>query len=335
MFNMMVKMRSRKGFSLVEMLVVIAIIAILVAIIVPAVGASKTKAAAATNAANLRSIEATLTTMKVSNADYFIARAETSPTSWWASAVNRWFGSDVSTALFNTYPAENGTLTLYKNGASSGDSITLENVPLAKGVSTSGMVVDEGSDMIIYLVDNAIVATYESADGNGAYNKDDFAEVAETGKFTGEGTMTEGDVADKVEEAGQKVLCAIGLHTGWSDNENGTHSCQCGEKTEKHSDDSLTSGNDGKCDECGVTISCSHVMVDKGIYHECSECGGERAAHTYTNGVCVCNKTHPTCRTWTDFNSDSKCDTCSCAKSEHNTSTTFFGTSYTSCKNNP
>ena len=46
---------NKKGFTLIEMLVVIAIIAVLVAIIVPVVGNSTVKAAAATNAANLRS----------------------------------------------------------------------------------------------------------------------------------------------------------------------------------------------------------------------------------------------------------------------------------------
>lgn len=53
---------NKKGFTLVEMLVVIAIIAVLVAIIVPtAVGATK-KAAAATDAANLRSVLAQINT---------------------------------------------------------------------------------------------------------------------------------------------------------------------------------------------------------------------------------------------------------------------------------
>ena len=49
---------NKKGFTLIEMLVVIAIIAILVAIIIPTVTSATTKAAAATNAANLRSIQA-------------------------------------------------------------------------------------------------------------------------------------------------------------------------------------------------------------------------------------------------------------------------------------
>ena len=52
---------NKKGFTLIEMLVVIAIIAVLVSIIIPVVGNSTKKANAATDAANLRSMQATLT----------------------------------------------------------------------------------------------------------------------------------------------------------------------------------------------------------------------------------------------------------------------------------
>ena len=48
-------MRNKKGFTLIEMLVVIAIIAVLVAVIIPTVVSATTKAQAATDAANLRS----------------------------------------------------------------------------------------------------------------------------------------------------------------------------------------------------------------------------------------------------------------------------------------
>jgi type IV pilus assembly protein PilA len=50
------KKMNKKGFTLIEMLAVIAIIAVLVAIIVPAVGSSTIKAKASTDAANLRSV---------------------------------------------------------------------------------------------------------------------------------------------------------------------------------------------------------------------------------------------------------------------------------------
>ena len=53
---------NKKGFTLIEMLVVIAIIAVLVSIIIPTVTSATDKAAAATNAANLRSLVAEATT---------------------------------------------------------------------------------------------------------------------------------------------------------------------------------------------------------------------------------------------------------------------------------
>lgn len=49
-------MRNNKGFTLIEMLAVIAIIAVLVAIVIPTVTSSTTKADAAVDAYNLRSI---------------------------------------------------------------------------------------------------------------------------------------------------------------------------------------------------------------------------------------------------------------------------------------
>ena len=52
---------NKKGFTLIEMLVVIAIIAVLVSIVIPVVGDSTAKARAATDAANLRSAKATIT----------------------------------------------------------------------------------------------------------------------------------------------------------------------------------------------------------------------------------------------------------------------------------
>ena len=56
------KKMNKKGFTLIEMLVVIAIIAVLVAIIIPTVTSATTKAEAAANAANLRSVKAEITT---------------------------------------------------------------------------------------------------------------------------------------------------------------------------------------------------------------------------------------------------------------------------------
>lgn len=56
---------NKKGFTLIEMLIVIAVIAILVSMVIPVITGSNVKAAAATNAANLRSIEGQVTSGKV------------------------------------------------------------------------------------------------------------------------------------------------------------------------------------------------------------------------------------------------------------------------------
>ena len=53
-------MYNKKGFTLIEMLVVIAIISIMVAVVIPVVGNSTAKAKAATDAANLRAVYAEL-----------------------------------------------------------------------------------------------------------------------------------------------------------------------------------------------------------------------------------------------------------------------------------
>ena len=65
--------RRKKGFSLVEMLVVIAIIAVLVAIVTPVIAKSTVKAAAATNAANLRAAKGEFTTLKLMYPDDYTA----------------------------------------------------------------------------------------------------------------------------------------------------------------------------------------------------------------------------------------------------------------------
>lgn len=56
---------NKKGFTLIEMMIVIAIIAVLVSIIIPVVGSSTTKAAAAANAANLRGVAGQVTSGKL------------------------------------------------------------------------------------------------------------------------------------------------------------------------------------------------------------------------------------------------------------------------------
>lgn len=62
---------NKKGFTLIEMLAVIAVVAILVTIMVPILSGSSQKAACATNAANLRGIEGKIATMLITNPECF------------------------------------------------------------------------------------------------------------------------------------------------------------------------------------------------------------------------------------------------------------------------
>lgn len=64
---------NKKGFTLIEMMVVIVIVAILVAVIIPIVNGSTVKAAAATNAANLRGVEGQLVSIMLSDPEAFDA----------------------------------------------------------------------------------------------------------------------------------------------------------------------------------------------------------------------------------------------------------------------
>lgn len=58
---------NKKGFTLIEMMIVIAIVAVLVSVIIPVLKGSSDRAAAATNAANLRSVEGQLVSMMLSD----------------------------------------------------------------------------------------------------------------------------------------------------------------------------------------------------------------------------------------------------------------------------
>lgn len=74
---------NKKGFTLIEMLVVIAIIAILVAVVIPVVNKSTEKAKAAADAANLRAVYAELN-IHVINGDKTVQQildAASNPTS--------------------------------------------------------------------------------------------------------------------------------------------------------------------------------------------------------------------------------------------------------------
>lgn len=143
---------NKKGFTLIEMLVVIAIIAVLVSIIIPVVGNSTVKASAATNAANLRSVVAAVSIKYMEDPDKFLAE-----------------GAKITVA--------DGVATL---PAKSGEDAETLNAPGAKSVVLDGTTYSaKDTQMTIEIKDNAVVAMY-----NG-YTINNFADIAEDGKFDG------------------------------------------------------------------------------------------------------------------------------------------------------
>lgn len=70
--NKMRKMKNKKGFTLMEMLIVVAIIAILIAIAIPTFASSLNKARVATDEANIRSGYASVMTDVLTDENYSV-----------------------------------------------------------------------------------------------------------------------------------------------------------------------------------------------------------------------------------------------------------------------
>lgn len=286
MFDKMVKMKNKKGFTLVEMLVVIAVIAILVSIVIPVVGNSTQKSRAATNAANLRSIEGQISTMRVENPELFEDAVDKlgqqlgglknfidlvmdlfGLSSEDLITGNNEFSQYVNYKVAHSTADDNGTLTF---NIGDGQTITIENVPTAKGVSVPGMEVAEGTHMTVYLSDTEIMATYES--GSNSFTRMDFAEVAETGEFSGEkgsGGLTE-------EDATGDLACAVGYSHKTDDN------CVCQYcKQTIH-----TADNRHTCEKCGALVRTAHVDYNgdnKCDYY--NDCTVSKVKCSCTNGT--------------------------------------------------
>lgn len=320
------KVKKRKGFSLVEMLVVIAIIAVLVSITVPIVNAHTVKARAATNAANLRSVEGMLSTLRVERPELFYDAVTKlgSPIDELVKGSDEFmenlftglgwdwkkYKEDSALVQLTDYKAchfkanEDGELTI--SGMLGSEGYTLTDVPAAVAVSaggTTGMEVKKGTPMTIWVSENGVVATYES--GGGAYTRNDFAEVAETGEFnsTASGGTTEGSLE-----------CKLGRHT-WQDNGD-NHKCEYCGKEEKHS------WNAGAC-KCGAT--CSHDEWNQKFLNQykCNNCGMTCGDSNLTSDVehdfeYVDATTHKckTCGYTTSHDGDTKCDACNATRTK-------------------
>lgn len=166
MKNLKAKLRKNGGFTLIEMLIVVAIIAILIAISIPLVGQALEKSREATDAANERSFKAELILCYLSgNTD----------------------GSDTTTAAnkFETnkvyfYDATNGKIETSKKGN-----------PYGQGTADAGAHKTNGGHTNMYLwgyIDgngNAKLGWAESASGTS-----DIKDVTLTGPILQGGTTT-------------------------------------------------------------------------------------------------------------------------------------------------
>lgn len=159
------KAGNKKGFTLIEMMVVIAIIAALVSVIVPTVQTSRTKAAAATNAANLRAAKGEFTTMKLLNSDDY--------TSWTGGRV-------ALTGVTADAEKEVFVVSGDASAATAGTGALTVTAKNAVRMETTDMTIVEGTPMNAQIIkdaegDDEVYVTYNSLPI--AY----FAEVAEKG----------------------------------------------------------------------------------------------------------------------------------------------------------
>lgn len=360
MFKKMVKLKNKKAFTLIEMMAVVAIVAILVAILVPVIGNSTVKSRAATNAANLRAVEAELATLKVSNPECFVSGAaiETGTLEGLAQTVYKylydaWYGEGEYNIQYGSIEAVGGTLTFYAdNVTATGTSISQSGVPTSVAVKAdTGMDVAEGMEMVIFLSGNTITAAYKGT--NGVYfDKDCFAEVAETGKFTGEGTSSGGGgFVEWIEEAVCKANLIDGHSKNCTDNKNGTHTCsKCG-VTENHE------YVNGTCVWCNSICQHGSYSTTGAYKHECNVCGKSfdhdwnaetgkcnvckyscehkiGVAKTFINGKCtICGfecKEH-VYELSTEYNDQHVCKNCGVTGSHHDGIDYVFCTSCDDC----
>ena len=129
------KKMNKKGFTLIEMLVVIAIIAILVSIIVPAVGNSTVKAQAATDAANLRSVAAEIAIDYLADNKLDKAYTMDSKLANGTCAVVSYLDGDEIVCYVQVTENTYYTLAQLSSAANSGTAPTAAALPEAPGTS--------------------------------------------------------------------------------------------------------------------------------------------------------------------------------------------------------
>jgi len=282
--------KPKKGFTLVEMLVVVVIIAVLVSVVIPIINTSTIKARAAANASNLRSVEGQITMYMVMNEgvyDEFTQRAQYIDAA--ADGILGWiydlfFGEGAA----EQYAANYKRLEDNGNGeipVPRGEPI--RNVSVAKGLKAPNrdgdivLVVTEGARMNVYITEQGAVASY------GDWTKEDFADVAEDGIY--DGTRSSSSTSTTKPHWGKTALCvAAGGHSPGA----GCICSNCGGTAHFGADPDwyMTSDTKHKCDN-GHPLNEDHkyTSVDAN-YHKCKFCGtnAELLQHTWNAlGYCT------------------------------------------------
>lgn len=130
----MFRKETKKGFTLIEMLAVIAIVAVLVSIIIPLMNGSTDKAGAATNAANLRSVEGELLSMMLLDPELFgtSGKVEREGEIDWEVGVREDFVDPELTALRNVFNQEQEELTTLETNLAKKEKEFEDNYAAAK-----------------------------------------------------------------------------------------------------------------------------------------------------------------------------------------------------------
>lgn len=273
---------NNKGFTLIDVLVVVAIVAVLATILIPKMGGSTTRAAAGTNAANLESVEAMVSIHMLNDDELYedlVAAGKTidNPENW---ILDAFFGrgtSDFLNKKLATVTAHNGTITL-------SDGTTFTGLPDATYMSIAGYTVAEGTPVSLYFSEDEIVAFY------GKLSIVSFVDIAEDGIFDGGAhvciDLTGG--SNGLSNDGYCDICGSLMGTLGS-NSSKPHTCR-----DNDYDESGYSGligwlldmglgifftKDGVCDEegCGIIIPHDYVPYELLGKNFCKVCGNDKS----------------------------------------------------------
>ena len=108
MKNLKAKLQKKGGFTLIEMLIVVAIIAILIAISIPLVGNALERAKQATDAANERSAKAEITIMYLNSTADPAATFDASKAYVYDAATGKVLDATKATTNYGQYGAHKG-----------------------------------------------------------------------------------------------------------------------------------------------------------------------------------------------------------------------------------